>query len=111
MCHLCVSVFPVSQQCRCGLARTCGKHQHRGDETSIRDQLLWRGSHDQRSNARHEEEAFRTHHSHEQCYGSSGYDLCVINNIYENQSLGKKYLLFQKTCLKKVNYIIKSVQE
>lgn len=75
-----VSVFPVSQQCRRGLAGTCGEHQHRGDEKSIRDQLLRCRSHDQRSDARHEEEAFGTHRGHEQCHGSSGYDLRVFNN-------------------------------
>lgn len=80
-----VSLFLcVSQQRRCGLAWTCRKHQHRGDEKSVRDQLLWRGPHDQRSDARHEEEAFRAHRGHEQCHGSSGYDVCVIHATHEN---------------------------
>lgn len=73
-------MFSVSQQCRRGLARTCGKHQHRRDEESVRDQLLRRGPHDQRSDARHEEEAFRAHRSHEQCHGSARYDMWVITN-------------------------------
>lgn len=46
-----VCLFPVSQQRRCRLAWTCRKHQHRGNEKSVRDQFLWRGPHDQRSDA------------------------------------------------------------
>lgn len=72
--HPCARVFPVSQQRRRGPVGTCGEHQHRGDEESVRDQLLRCRSHDQRSDAGHEEEAFRTHRGHEQCHGSSGYD-------------------------------------